>query len=87
MRVLYCEFEQLSLNMDQQSILCNLTLRTTLKDQIIEAQRKDEGITHIRANLAKNKDSCFREDKEGVIWFKHRLVSSKGLSAEEENSG
>ena len=63
--------------MDQQSILCNLTLQTTLKDQITEAQRKDEGITHIRANLAKNKDSCFREDKEGVIWFKHRLVVPK----------
>ncbi len=76
-RVLCCEFEQLSMNMDQQSILCNLTLQTTLKDQIIEAQREDEGITHIRANLAKNKDSCFREDKEGVIWFKHRLVVPK----------
>src|SRR6266508_3821143 len=55
-RVLCCEFEQLSLNMDQQSILCNLTLQTTLKDQIIEAQREDAGITHIRANLAKNKE-------------------------------
>src|SRR6266498_2059856 len=76
-RVLCCEFEQLSINMDQQSILCNLTLQTTLKDQIIEAQRKDEGITHIRANLAKNKDSCFREDKKCVIWFKHRLVVPK----------
>jgi len=58
-RVLCCEFEQLSMNMDQQSILCNLTLQTTLRGQIIEAQREDEGITHIRANLAKNKDSCF----------------------------
>ena len=69
--VLWCEFEQLSIKMDQQSILCNLTLQTTLKDQIIEAQREDKGVTHIRANLAKNKDSCFREDKEGAIWFKH----------------
>src|SRR5437762_9127373 len=56
---------------------CNLTLDTTLRDQIIEAQRKDEGMTYIRANLAKNKDSCFRVDEEGVIWFKHRLVVPK----------
>src|SRR6266498_1054927 len=61
-RVLCCEFEQLSMNMDQQSILCNLTLDTTLRDQIIEAQRKDEGMTYIRADLAKNKDSCFQVD-------------------------
>ena len=78
-RVLCCEFEQLSRYMDQQSILCNLTLDTTLRDQIIEAQRKDEGMTYIQADLAKNKDSCFRVDEEGVIWFKHRLVAPKDL--------
>ena len=78
-RVLCCEFEQLSRDMDQHNILCNLTLDTTLRDQIIEAQRKDDGMTHIRANLAKNKDSCFRMDEEGAIWFKHRLVVPKDL--------
>src|SRR6266542_4192133 len=67
------------MNMDQQGILHNLTLDTTLRDQIIEAQRKDEGMTYIRADLAKNKDSCFRVDEEGVIWFKHRLVVPKDL--------
>ena len=36
-------------------------------------------MTHIRANLAKNKDSCFRVDEEGVIWFKHQLVVPKDL--------
>src|SRR5947207_6796705 len=36
-------------------------------------------MTCIRADLAKNKDSCFRVDEEGVIWFKHRLVVPKDL--------
>src|SRR5207237_581152 len=52
-RVLSCELEQLSMDMIQQGILFNLTLDTTLRDQIIEAQRMDVGMSHIRAKLAK----------------------------------
>src|SRR6266540_2289670 len=79
-RVLCCEFEQLSMDMDQQSVLCNLTLDTTLRDQIIRAQRKDDGMIYIQDDLAKNKHSCFRVDEEDVIWFKHRLVVPKDLT-------
>ena len=78
-RVLCCELEQLSMDMIQQGILFNLTLDTTLRDQIIEAQRMDVGMSHIRVKLAKDKDSCFRLDDEGIIWFKNRLVVPKDL--------
>src|SRR6266540_4103473 len=78
-RVLCCELEQLNMDMIQQGILFNLTLDTTFRDQIIDAQRKDVGMSHIRANLAKDKDSCFRLDGKGVIWFKNRLVVPKDL--------
>ena len=46
-RILCCELEQLSMDMIQQGILFNLTLDTTLRDQIIEAQRTDVGMSHI----------------------------------------
>ena len=36
-------------------------------------------MSHIRAKLAKDKDSCFRLDDESVIWFKNRLVVPKDL--------
>ena len=46
-RILCCKLEQFNLDMIQQGILFNLTLDTTLRDQIIDAQRKDVGMSHI----------------------------------------
>jgi hypothetical protein len=56
--------------------LYNITLTPTLRGEIIAAQKNDEGMGHIRKRIQKGdpKVACFREDAEGVLWFKDRLV-------------
>jgi hypothetical protein len=59
--------------------LFNITLTTTLKSEIIAAQKKDEGLGHIKRRIQEGdpKDTCFCEDAEGTLWFKDRLVVPK----------
>jgi hypothetical protein len=47
-----------------------------LRDEIIAAQKNDDGMGHIRKRMQEGdpKVACFREDTEGVLWFKDRLV-------------
>jgi hypothetical protein len=56
--------------------LYNITLTPILRDEIIAAQKNDEGMGHIRKRIQEGdlKVAYFREDAEGVIWFKDRLV-------------
>jgi hypothetical protein len=56
--------------------LFNITLTPTLKAEIIAAQKDDEGMGHIRRRIREGDPNvtCFREDAEGTIWFKERLV-------------
>jgi hypothetical protein len=56
--------------------LFNITLTPTLRGEIIAAQKKDEGMGHIRNRIQEGdpKVACFCEDAEGVLWFKDRLV-------------
>jgi hypothetical protein len=48
----------------------------TLKAEIVATQKDDEGMGHIRRRMweGDRKVSCFREDVEGTLWFKERLV-------------
>src|SRR5207244_6424161 len=48
-----------------------------LRDQIVAAQRNDKGIAHIKRRLKDGEDLCFKQDQDGVIWFKNRLVVPK----------
>jgi hypothetical protein len=59
--------------------LYNITLTPVLRGEIITAQRNDEGMEHIKRRIQEGdpKVACFREDAEGVIWFKDRLVVLK----------
>jgi hypothetical protein len=59
--------------------LYNITLTPVLKDDIIAAQKNDEGMAHIRRRMQEGdmKVNCFHEDAEGVLWFKDRLVVPK----------
>jgi hypothetical protein len=59
--------------------LLNITLTTMLKDEIIAAQKTDEGMTHLRRKLSEADPNvnCFPEDAEGILWFKDRLVVPK----------
>jgi hypothetical protein len=56
--------------------LFNITLTPTLRDEIIAAQRNDEGMDHIKRRIKEGdpKVDCFCEDAEGTLWFKERLI-------------
>jgi hypothetical protein len=59
--------------------LFNITLTPTLRDEIIAAQKNDEGMCHIKRRMQEGdpKVTCFREDAERTLWFKERLVVPK----------
>jgi hypothetical protein len=59
--------------------LFNLTLMPTLRAEIIAAQKDDEGMGHIKRRMLEGdpKVACFREDAQGTLWFKERLVVPK----------
>jgi hypothetical protein len=56
--------------------LVNITLAPTLSTEIIAAQKDDKGMGHIKRRMREGdpKVACFREDVEGTLWFKERLV-------------
>ena len=76
---LCAEMEDMNLEMFAQGTVSNLELVPTLREQIIAAQRKDKGIAHIKQRLKDGEDLCFKQDQDGVIWFKNRLVVPKNL--------
>jgi hypothetical protein len=47
-----------------------------LRAEIIAAQKDDEGMDHIKRRMQKGdlKVACSREDADGTLWFKERLV-------------
>jgi hypothetical protein len=59
--------------------LFNIILTPTLKDEIITAQKNDEGMSHIRRTMQEGdpKVAYFHKDAEGTLWFKERLVVPK----------
>jgi hypothetical protein len=56
--------------------LFNITLTPTLRGEIIASQKNDAGMTHIKRRIQEGdlKVACFRDDAEGTLWFKDRLV-------------
>jgi hypothetical protein len=59
--------------------LFNIVLVPTLRDEIISAQKNDEGMDHSNHRMKEGdqKVACFHEDVEGTLWFKERLVVPK----------
>jgi hypothetical protein len=57
--------------------LNNIALILTIKEDIIAAQRMDVGMGHLRQRLELGEVQCFRQDADGVLWFKDRLVVLK----------
>jgi hypothetical protein len=56
--------------------LFNIALMSTLMDEIIDAQKNDNRMDHIKRRMREGdpKVACFREDVEGALRFKERLV-------------
>jgi hypothetical protein len=69
--------EKLNLGMIQQGALSQLKLESVLLQRIIDAQKNDEGMTHIREKIRVGKAKCFKEDDQGVVWFNNRIVVPK----------
>jgi hypothetical protein len=57
----------------------NITLTPLLREEIIAAQKNDEGMTHIRRRMQEGDPNvnCFCEDVERTLWFKDKLVMTK----------
>jgi hypothetical protein len=66
--------------------LFNITLMPALRAAIIVAQKDDEGMGHIKRRMQEGdpKVTCFREDVEGTLWFKERLVVPKSEALKKE---
>jgi hypothetical protein len=67
------EFDRLSLGFLNNTRGVTIELEPTLEREIKEAQKNDEKISEIRRLILDGRGNDFREDEEGVIWFKDRL--------------
>jgi hypothetical protein len=71
--------EESSIRIPPDMTQYNVTLTPLLRGEIIAAQRDDDGLAHIKKRLAESdpKVDSFREDEEGTLWFKDRVVVPK----------
>ena len=58
-------------------VLHNITISCSLESKIIELQKIDVGIFHIKRKMQEQETKYFRLDESGVLWFKDRLVVPK----------
>jgi hypothetical protein len=73
----YCDHEEPSLRVIPHGRLNNIALIPIIKEDVIAAQRMDAGMGHLRQRLELGEAQCFRQDAEGVLWFKDHLVVPK----------
>jgi hypothetical protein len=71
------ELENLNLGMIQHETSNHLKLESVILQRIIDAQKNDEGMKHIREKIKAGKANCFQEDNQGVVWFNTRIVVPK----------
>jgi hypothetical protein len=73
------EMGKLNLEIISQGGLNHLSVEATLRDDIILAQQRSEGIGIIKQKIAQGekKYKCFQVDPKGVLWFNKRLVVPK----------
>jgi len=59
------------------AILHNITVSCSLESKIIESQKIDVGVFHIKRKMRGKYNKHFRLDERGVLWFKDQLVVPK----------
>jgi len=59
------------------AVLHNIQISCTLESKIIEGQKMDKGILHIKEKMQKEPTKHFRVDGQGVLWFENCLVVPK----------
>jgi hypothetical protein len=67
------EFDRLSLRFLNNTQGVTIELEPTLEQDIRKGQKNDEKINETRQLIIDGKGLDFREDAEGVVWFKDRL--------------
>jgi hypothetical protein len=59
------------------TVLHSIQVSCSLDSKIIEGQKTDKGVFHIKEKIKKEPSKNFRVDEQGVLWFDDRLVVSK----------
>jgi hypothetical protein len=67
------EFDRLSLGFLNHTQVVTVELEPTLEREIKDGQKDDEKINKIQQLIIDGKGKDFREDAEGLVWFKDRL--------------
>jgi hypothetical protein len=57
--------------------LNNIALIPTIKEDIIATQKTDVGMGHLHQRMELGEAQWFRQDVNGVLWFKDRLMVLK----------
>jgi hypothetical protein len=79
------EMEKLNLGMIQQGALNQLKFESVLLQRIMDAQKDDEGMKHIREKIEVGRAKCFRNDDQGIVWFNNRIVVPKNEEIHQQN--
>jgi hypothetical protein len=64
-------------NLLHPAVLHNIQVSCSLESKIIEGQKIDKEIFHIKEKMKKEPTKHFRVDEQGVLWFKDRLIVTK----------
>ena len=59
------------------AVLLNIQVCCSLEDQIIQKQKSDKGIFHIKERMKSKPNSRFKLDERGILWLDERLVAPK----------
>ena len=65
------------INLLHPVVLHNITVSCSLESKIIELQKTDVGVVHIKQKMKEQETKHFRLDERGVLWFEDRLVVPK----------
>lgn len=71
------EMEKLNLEIVQNELVANHSLESTIQGQIIDAQKVNKGIAHIKERVEAGMATCFSVDENNVLWFQNHLVVPK----------
>jgi hypothetical protein len=71
------DLEEPSLWVVPHGRLNNKALIPTIKEDVVAAQRTNVGMGHLHRRLELGEAQYFRQDADGVLWFKDRLVVPK----------
>ena len=64
-------------NLLHHVVLHNITISCSLERKIIELQKTDVSVFHIKRKMKEQETKYFRLDERGVLWFEDRLVVPK----------